>query len=722
MINKLHILQTLFILFTTVPSVVFAQSTIKGTVKNQKGEAVGFASVFVLNTTDGTTTDVNGNFQFTTKLSGAQTIAVNALGYNKTGQPITLSEGSTHTLNFTLQEAATRLDEVTITAGTIEANERSVAVLKPLDIVTTAGAQGDIIGAIQTLPGVQRNGGDQTGLMVRGGDVSESVLIVDGTVAQNAFNSSVPGVAQRSRFNPFQFKGTAFSSGGYTARYGQALSAVLDLQTTDLPEKNTVNVGMHFAGAYLSGAKLMGKNAVEYSGYYTNIAPYLAVTKTNIDFYDVPEGGGITTRFISRTENNGMFKMNLTHTFNKSGITIPDPSTAGASLNFGIKNENTLLTTSYKYFINEHFKFFSAFSFSNNTDQISWGAEPVYRNDGRVQGRAELWYETGRKFNILFGTELQRISYTQRFDTLIGQFDELLSAVYAEAEWKPIEWFAIKPGVRAEYSQLIARGNVVPRAAFAFRTGEYSNISAATGMFCQTASTNYLLMGYRPDFQQSVHYMLNYQWMKKDRTLRIEAYYKSYDQLVRENGTSYTPNQFRFDLGTVDNSGSGYAQGIDFFWRDRKSIKNFDYWVSYSYVDTKRLYQNYVSKVTPDYVSDHNLNVIMKYFVMKWQTNFSFSYNYASGRHYYDPNATEFLSDKAPDFHNLALTVSYLTTIKKMFAVFYLSVDNITNQKNVLGYRYSSDGTQRYPIVPPMYRSIFLGVNFSLTEFNRDEL
>ncbi len=714
-------LTLLFVAF--IPLTIDAQSTINGEVKNQKGQPVSFASVSLQNTTEGTTTGPDGKFSLTTNLKGAQTLVVNLIGFTKTTQPITLAD-SVYTVSVRLQEAATRLEEVTITAGTIEANnERSVAVLKPLDIVTTAGAQGDVIGAIQTLPGVQRNGGDQTGLMVRGGDVSESSVIVDGTITQNAFNSSVPGVAQRSRLNPFSFKGTAFSSGGYTVRYGQALSAVLDLQTTDLPEKNNMNIGANFAGAYVSGSKLMGKNAVEYAANYTNIAPYLAIANTNVDFYQVPQGGGISARYVSRTENNGIFKMNLTHSFNKSGITIPDPSSAGAKLNFGIQNENTLLTTSYKYFINEHVKLFSAFSFSNNTDKVSWGASPLYRNDGRLQGRVELWYETKeRKFNLLVGSDVQRFNYTQRFDTLIGQFDELMSSGYVEAEWKPILWFAIKPGVRGEYSQLLGKGNIVPRAAFAIRTGEASQISAATGMFYQMASTNYLLQGYRPDFQQSIHYMLNYQWMKKDRTLRVEAYYKSYNQLVRENGTTYTPNQFRFDLGTVDNSGSGYAQGIDFFWRDRKSIKNFDYWISYSYVDTKRLYQNYMAKVTPDYVSDHNLNVIAKYFIMKWQTNISASYNYASGRRFYDPNSTEFLSEKAPDFHNFSVTISYLTTIRRMFTVFYLSLDNVTNQKNVLGYRYSADGTQRFPIIPPMYRSIFLGVNFSLTEFNKDEL
>ena len=79
------------------------------------------------------------------------------------------------------------IGEVVISAGTIEArNDRVVAVLKPIDIVTSAGGQGDIAGAIQTLPGVQRNGGDQTGLMVRGGDVNESVVVIDGTIVQHS--------------------------------------------------------------------------------------------------------------------------------------------------------------------------------------------------------------------------------------------------------------------------------------------------------------------------------------------------------------------------------------------------------------------------------------------------------------------------------------------------------------------------------------------------------
>jgi hypothetical protein len=305
---------------------------------------------------------------------------------------------------------------------------------------------------------------------------------------------------------------------------------------------------------------------------------------------------------------------------------------------------------------------------------------------------------------------------------MFGKFDEFLSAGYAEAEFKLGRKFALKPGVRGEYSQLLAKGNIVPRLSFAIRTGKNTQLSFAGGTFYQTAAVNYLLQGYRPDFQKSMHYMLNYQYMKKGRVFRLEGYYKDYQQLIREKGVAYTPNQFRMNFGTLDNTGSGYAQGIDVFWRDKESVKNLDYWISYSYIDTKRLYQNYMDKVTPDYVSKNNLNIIVKYLFEKINTNFSFSYNYSSGRPYYNPSSAVFLSDHVKDYQNLAMTASYLRTFKKVFAVFYASFDNMLNTKNVLGYRYSADGKSSYPVIPPLYRSVFIGVNFSFTQFNQDDL
>jgi hypothetical protein len=417
-----------------------------------------------------------------------------------------------------------------------------------------------------------------------------------------------------------------------------------------------------------------------------------------------------------------MFKMNLQYGTYKTGVNIPDPDSAGQNINFGLTNENIFFTTSFRYWLTNKLLFFTALSFSNNDDNIQWGSYPVIRKDSRLQARTEVNYNPVHQFNLLAGAEVQRINYSELYDTLSGAFDEILTAAYMEGEWKPINWFAIKLGARGEYSYLLNRFNAAPRISMAVKTGNWGQISAAGGMFYQLAPPAYLLEGYRPDFQLAVHYMLNYQLIKDDRTFRLEGYYKSYYDLIREKGLPYDPNPYRYNFGMVDNSGGGYARGVDVFWRDKKSIKNFDYWISYSFIDTKRLYQNYLAKVTPDYISPNNLNVITKYFIEKIQTNISLSYNYATGRHYYNPDNPVFFGDKAPDYHNLAATIAYLLTVKKVFMVIYLSGDNIINRHNILGYRYSDNGDTRYPILPPTYASIFFGFNLSLSQFSKDEL
>ncbi|HTB33207.1 MAG TPA: TonB-dependent receptor, partial [Bacteroidia bacterium] len=94
----------------------------------------------------------------------------------------------------------------------------------------------------------------------------------------------------------------------------------------------------------------------------------------------------------------------------------------------------------------------------------------------------------------------------------------------------------------------------------------------------------------------------------------------------------------------------------------------------------------------------------------------------ASGRPYYNPDNTTFLGDRSPAYQDLAASVSYLFRIKKLFGVFYVGMDNVTNYHNVLGYNYSDNGLNKYPILPALYRSFFAGVFISVTPFKKEEL
>ncbi len=706
-----------------VCSMASAQTTIKGKVTDSKGNTLEGSSIYLLNTLDGTSANSDGSYSINTSEKGNQTIVVSSVGYETINQSVSI-ENNAYTFDFKLKEASQQLDEVVISAGTMEAtNDRKVAILRPLDIVTTAGAQGDIVGAIQTLPGTAKVG-DQTGLFVRGGDASETSAIIDGMTVQNFFTSDVPGIVQRSRFSPFQFKGTSFSSGGYSARYGQALSSILELKTNDMPSKSTMNMSLTLAGLSADATKVFKNNSLELTGNYTNLNPFYGLSNTNFKFYAPPTGVSGSARWVSKNGDKSIFKLLINHAHYSSATQIPNVFSAGELTRFGLRNNNTYSNASYLVNLSPKLYSYSAASFGDNTDNVSFGNIPSATTQWRVQARTEIGYDIGEKSHWLTGAEWQRFNVHQNFDTLRSTFDEMQLAYYSEFEWKPQRWFGLKAGVRADHSRLLEQTAAAPRISSALKVGAHSQVSVAGGMFYQNPNNRYLMSGFKPKFQEAIHYIANYQWITEKQTFRVEGYFKSYNQLVRELNVPYNPNPYRFVAfnTTINNSGNGYARGVDVFWRDKHLVKNLDYWVSYSFLDTRRLFENFLKEATPTFASQHNLNLVAKYFIEKWKVSISGTYSYASGRPYFDPTESNFLGSHTPPYENISLSMSYLTHIKKAFTVIYAGVDNVANRKNIFGYRYSVDGSQRFAIQPALYRSVFIGMNISMSAFNRDKL
>ncbi|MEI2740430.1 MAG: TonB-dependent receptor [Chitinophagaceae bacterium] len=207
---------------------VSAQVIIKGMIKDNKSRPIAGVSISIKDSYDGGTSDSTGKYSFKTTEKGEQILVISSIGYKTIEQKINLS-ASPVVFDATLKEEISELTAVVLSAGTFEASDRkrAAAVLDPIDIVTTASANGDITGALKTLPGAQQVG-ESEGLYVRGGTAAETKTFIDGTLVNNFFYSSVPNIAQFGRFSPFIFKGTVFSTGGYSALYGQALSSALN--------------------------------------------------------------------------------------------------------------------------------------------------------------------------------------------------------------------------------------------------------------------------------------------------------------------------------------------------------------------------------------------------------------------------------------------------------------------------------------------------------------
>ncbi|MCB0714411.1 MAG: TonB-dependent receptor [Chitinophagaceae bacterium] len=727
---------------------LLSQTTISGTITDHKKQPVAGASVTIKDSYDGATTDSLGRFSFTTFEKGTQTLVVTNIGFVSEEQTISLA-GEAMTLNIEMKQKITELSAVVLSAGSFEASDRkrATAVLDPIDIVTTASANGEITGALKTLPGTQQVG-EQEGLFVRGGTAAETKTFIDGTLVNNFFYSSVPNIAQFSRFSPFLFKGTVFSTGGYSALYGQALSSALILESIDLPERSSANVGLSVLSAN-AGLQHLAKNkksswGVNYS--YTDLSLAFAVIKQRQDYSRVPRVHNFDANFRFKTSPTGMVKYYGYVSNNKLGFTVSSIDSLGYLDKFAIANTNIYHNLSWKENLHHRWKIHIGLSYSNNKDDINSGLQDQQKNDVVLTGlefknfgiktkgnyfNARLVLE--KKFKGLtalrFGTEYNYSKDHLVFTDYNGQpytnnISENLNALFAESDIYVTNDLAIKTGLRAEYASLLKKYNLAPRLSLAYKLGKHTQASLAYGIFYQNPEKKYLPSPNMLDFMKATHYILQFQKVANQQSFRVEMFYKKYQHLVKTDATQNT--QF-----AINNNGFGDAKGIEFFWRDKKTIKNLDYWISYSYLDTKRDFLNFPYAITPNFAAKHTASIVAKKFIEPIKLNLNIAYNFASGRPYYDiqyDGSQYKFTDRGtvPSYNNVSFALNYLPFIGKknatVFPVYVLQVSNIFNFKQTYGYQYSYNGARKEAIVPTSRMFVFIGAFISFGTDRSDEV
>ena len=716
---------------------VFSQVTIKGKVLCKK-EPVPGASITLKDTYDGTTSDSSGNFMFTTTERGNKILTVTAVGYKAFEQSISIS-GQPIILDIEMKEEVTELNAVIVTAGTFEAGDKKrAAVLSSIDVATTAGSNADITAALKTLPGTQQVG-EQEGLFVRGGAGYETKQFIDGNLVNNPYYSSVPDIASRGRFSPFLFKGTVFSTGGYSALYGQALSSVLLLESIDLPEKSEIDASFSPLVVGL-GTQQLAKNKKSSYGFsynYVNVGLYFSLIKQTPDYFRMPQFHNGDANFRIKTKNGGMIKYYTTFAFSDLGLRRPDIDSEYLKDAFSLKNNNWYNNLSYKENIGDGWKMNLGASFSTNLDKIQ---QQVQDNNNQTKqfsssqfwmnsknftfhnlqnlstGRAVFEKSLGGLSAFRFGGEYWHSDYRPKYnDTLYKQIDNY-TAAFAEGSIYLSKALAAQIGTRFEHSSIINRSDIAPRVSLAYKTGKKSQVSMAYGIFYQKPESQQLYAPSSVGFTKAIHYVLDYQRIYNQRTLRIEAYYKKYEDLIKQVPVGY--NYYNYD-----NAGSGYAKGIDVFFRDKKTIKDFDYWISYSYIDTKRDYLNFPVQLQPSFVANHTASIVTKKFFTDLKTGFNVTYSWASGRPYYnilpDVNNKFYLADegKTKDYNSLSFSAEWVPSVgnqkAKSFLVLFATVNNLHVSNQVYGYNYYYTGNIKSPIMPPAKRFYFVGLFLS---------
>lgn len=712
-----------------------AQTKVTGLVTDLKGHPLHGVAITLLGTYDGTITDSTGQFAFVTLEKGDKIVEAKIMGYTIKQEKVVLGTALNALINlhFELREEVSELKAVSVTAGSFAAGDkkRAATVLSALDMYTTGGANADVTASIKTLPGAQQVG-EQEGLFVRGGEGYETKQYIDGMVVNNPYYASSPGIAARGRFAPSLFKGNVFSTGGYSAIYGQALSSVLLLESVDLPEKSEVSASITsvFLGA---GTQQLTKNKKASYGFnygYTNLTPYFALLSQKPDYFMVPQFQTADANFRVKTKSGGMIKYYSTFGTNQLGIRNADIDSLNLKDAFQLKNINWYNNITWRENLGKGWKLNAGFSFAVNNDKIHQQLQDA-DNHSVVTGMPLLDAKSFQlnnqqsytQFRAVFEKKLTGLSVIRmgtdywynhqnlRYNNNTSIINNHYNAYFAEADVHVTNNLAAKIGSRAEYTSLIQRWNWAPRLALALKTGKHAQMSAAYGIFYQTPENNYFIQYSAKlpqlNYMKATHYLVNYIKTTNLQTFRIEAYYKQYQQLVKTIPDTVT-------------NGYGFAKGIELFWRDKKTFKNFDYWISYSYLNTERNYLNYPQTLQPGYTTPHTFNLVTKKFITSLKTGFNFTYTFATGRPYYNIQSVNtppkyVLADegKTPAYHNLGFSLNYLPNLgkpnAKNYVVWVVSVTNLLNNTQTFGYHYSANGMNKVAIHPPIKQFFFIG-------------
>ncbi len=703
-------------------------TTLTGTVLDQRKRPISGASVSIKDSYDGTSTDSLGQFRFTTTETGNHTLSITYTGYKAWEQPVNLA-GAPLSFAVQLKEDQNELTAVVITAGSFEASDiKRATALKPLDIVTTASANADVAAAMRTLPGTQQVG-ESAELFVRGGEGFETRQFIDGTTVPNPFFGQAPNIASRGRFSPFLFKGTVFSTGGYSALYGQALSSALILESIDLPERSAASASLSpiFASGQYQHLAKDKKSSWGGSAGYTFLGPYFKIIRQRPDYFQAPQIFSSDANFRIKTSATGMLKFFGSYANQQLGLRNPDIDQTQLKNAFSLNNDNIYTNLAYRERLANRLKLQAGLSYALNRDNIAQAVQdgnnqpvtsglPWYvaaKNFGLnsrstlVQARSVLEYKLTGLSGIKAGGEYWYSKDRSSFNGRTAQITDHYSSVFAEADVYLSNRLAGRAGLRAEHSSLLNATNLAPRASLAYKLGGSAQLTADYGIFYQKPQSQFLLLQQDLPQMRADHYILTYQKIAVNQVFRMQLFHKGYKQLLKT-------------WPDTSASGNGYARGFELFWRDKISLKNFDYWITYSYLDTKRDYLNFPYSMQPNFAANHTANLVVKRFFTKMKTQFNLNYQFATGRPYYNLafSSTEQKwtvqdAGKTIAFNNLSVSVNYLTNIGKAFGVIVFSMNNVLNSKQVFGYNYSFDGSNKVAVVPPANRFVFLGIFLS---------
>lgn len=718
---------SLFLLFLFF-NLGYSQIKISGKITDKDALPVVGANVVIKGTIDGATADEKGYFEFETSKKGSFILICTSIGFKEFSKNINISNDSM-VINIVMETEGYKTDEIIVTASSFTSGENSKVTLTPLEIVRIPGADADLFRAITTFPGSNQVD-EGSRIAVRGGDPNEVLTFLDNAslynpfIFQDAYNTQ-----SFSTINPWGLRGINFSSGGFSARFGNVLSAVLDLQSYDLPSSNGIFAFIGLANASLQGAYVSPdtKFGATFATYQTYIKPFLDLNGITEDYSKSPTATGFGGTLVYKTSETGILKLYANYDHSKVGIRNSSPSFNGY-----VNSEANSFFTNLKYSVaptSVSLLNVSA-SFSNYNSISKYGVLDNSAGNLYSKIRADFSTPLNEALDFSAGTEFEYNKYESNGKVPLlfynlrpdAPFFELNSSknsgrlgLYSELKSKISKYFAIVGGIRSDYYSISKKVILDPRLSLVFRLSEHSYIKGSAGIYHQNPALEYFLESGKTDLlpEQSNHYILGYEYNRDgDYIFRVEGYYKDYKNLLLFD---------RF-FQNFSSSGYGFAKGVDLFLKVRLKPK-FNGWISYAIADSRRK-QFYATNVSSaNYDITHTLSVVGEYNITERLT-IGATYKYSTGKPFtpvtgsifepsqdvYIPFFAEVNSGRMPDYRRFDMNMQYIFNFLGKFAVAVVAVNNILNVNNVFEYTYTPDYSKKIGISYNSPRIIYVGL------------
>lgn len=635
------------IFFALLSSPAFAQTPVSGYVTDARsGEVLIGASVYTSDHKTGSVTNSYGYYSL--RLTASDTLFCSYLGYTSR-QILT---GSETALNIRLSESPGSLKEVEIRAKPRKQNTNTHLQLdlNQLQQLPAMGGERDLMKAVQLMPGVKRGADGTTGLLVRGGNNDQNLILLDDAPVYN------PGhlLGFFSLFNTDAIKEATLQTGAFTANYGGRLSSVLDVRTKDGNRHTTGvsgQVGMLATKLCIEGPLFRGRGSYLIAGRisYANKLFELAGKEMPFWFYDfsskVSYDMGKRDKFFlsyyqgddiqntTRKDTSGLVNLQ-SKLGNEIGSIRWNHSFSGNTLYSNL----TLFKSRYRYWINGGF----------NSNSIELSAR-ILDYGMRYQFQQRL----SERVNLNYGCELIQHHFLPGTVILKGKFNENISAEsapqteliegasYFNAGFQLSQRLFCNAGFR--YSAAIVASakyhTPEPRISLRYQLSPFATFHAS---WSQMVQYMFQLSGSSAIFptelwygisesirpQQAQVFTLGYTRSSGSHTSRIETYFKPMQNLVeyREGAVSLGAN----NPDEILLQGKGLAYGLE--WSHRFTQGKLDISSTYSLSWSNRTFAGLNEGRTfhARYDRRHDFNIILNYALTK-RLAISSVWTFASG-------------------------------------------------------------------------------------------